>query len=432
MSQNHNIINKHDEILNQWKIAIDSGNINQAVNLDFNHYNELVKPTENQALWDKWQKDTFKYRNEIQSKFQKIVITKKSLEKRRFLIVHHNYSGLANEAQLVRNLEFIKNNIGQIEFQVAYLFGGNFKQQEAAIKLYKIKIDSIYFLQSKNYPDAGNKLNWLVNNKSFASIIYPSIFPMAFWMSLYVNHSNQKFLQMKYFPKQVGRISDWGCGRKNSQSIYIHNNDEFTQLSVLNPANNKFHESNSNRKIFNINQHKIRFGSISRPEKISNVEYNNFVLKLLNDNNNIMYLYTGREENCDRIPSQVRHHAHSYSLGWVEPEKVINEFDIYLEPFPWGGGDMTFLALQTGTPYLTLDTPQNRLVGVYEFLYYLTINQSEILQFSFCDSLETLNYRFNMLIKDKFFGKELGKAWAKVINNYRPIDSNSWIKFLLN
>ena len=427
------LIDKHNEILSDWKSSILCGDINTAVILDFKHYNELVKSNEDQFLWDKWQIDTFEYRVNLQLKFEKFLISKKrNLESKRFLIVHHNYSGLANETQLVRNLEFIKKIKPNFEFEVAYLFGGNLKQQEAAIKLYNIPINSIYFLQSKNYVDAGNKLNWIVNNKSFASIVYPSIFPVAFWMSLYVNHDNQKFLQMKYFPKQVGRISEWGCGRKNHDNILIYNNDNFTQLSLLNPKLINLKESFNPDLNLIKRINKIHFGSISRPEKISNASYNDFIINLLENNTDISYLYTGREENCQLIPSQVRQHSRSFCLGWVVPEKVINDFDIYLEPFPWGGGDMTFLALQTGRPYLILDTPQNRIVGIYGFINYLALNQTGILQYSFCDNLKTLNSRFSQIVNDKDMAQELGSAWAAVIKSYQPNDIDSWIKFLNN
>lgn len=425
-------IERHKKILYDWKSAIESRNINLAVSLDFKHYNELVKPNEDNVIWDKWQNDTYEYRVELQKQFEKILITKSSIIEERFLIVHHNYSGLANEVQLIRNIEFIRNNQKNFNFEIAYLFGGDLKQQEAAIKIYGISRNSIYFLQSKNYIEAGNKLNWLANNKRYSTIIYPSIFPMAYWMSLYVNHGNQKFLQMKYFPRQVGRIKEWGCGRKNDQVIYKYNNENYTQLSLLNPKlidNNEYFNKNNN---FLKGKNSLYFGSISRPEKISNENYNNYILKILEKNSEIIYLYTGREENCKLIPLQVRSHPRSHCLGWVKPENVINQFDIYLEPFPWGGGDMTFLALQTGRPYLILDTPQNRLVGVYGFVNYLSIEQSEITQFSFCDSLETLEHRFYQLVENRELREELGRAWSKVIKNYKPSDLASWIKFLIH
>lgn len=429
---NQKKLEKHLKFLQGWKSAIEEKNINLAASIDLQHYDTLVKPNEDNVMWDKWQDDTLSIRKEIQVKFEEILKTKNYENGKNFLIVHHNYSGLANEEQLVRNINLIKKNYQNLEFEVAYLFGGNLNQQIAATKLYNLPKNSIYFLQSKSYTDAGNRLNWLVNKKNYSSVIYPSIFFMAFWISLYVNHCNQKFLQMKYFPKQVGRIGVWACGRKNSEIYFNNQNEEFIQLSVLNPKiiND---ESNINH-VENIKNDikKIRFGSISRPEKITDNEYNALILELIEKNSELIYYYTGKEDKCQLIPEKIRQHPQSLGLGWVNPEEIIRDFDIYLEPFPWGGGDMTLLALQMGRPYLILDTPQNRLVGIFNFIEYLAKGQDEILEFSFCEDLKTLKDRFSILIKDSNLRNQLGKAWASTIKNYKPNDINAWIKFLTN
>jgi len=425
-------IDMHSELLKAWEFALESKNINSAARIDLQHYDTLVKPNEDYIMWDKWQADTFSTRKKIQIEYQKILKTNLIKSGNKFLIVHHNYSGLANETQLARNINFIKEKFRDLEFEVAYLFAGNLSQQKAATKLYNLPETSIYFLQSKSYPDAGNRLNWLVNNKKYSSVIYPSIFFMAFWMSLFVNHCNQKFLQMKYFPRQVGRISTWACGRKNSEIHFNNLEDKFIQLSVLNLKISDDQYTENQVKIVNDNAKKINFGSISRPEKITDSDYNKLILELIESNPKIMYYYTGKEEKCQAIPEKIRQHPQTLSLGWVEPEKVINDFDIYLEPFPWGGGDMTLLALQMGRPYLILDTPQNRTVGIYNFIEYLSKDQDTILNFSFCKDLNTLKNRFSLLIKDSTLRERLGKAWASAINDYRPNDIEEWIKFLTN
>ena len=426
----------HQNYLEQWIQAIKKGNINQAIIIDFKHYNEIVKPIESQEYWDKWQNDTFQIRREINQRFVDILPTKiENVKNERILIIHHNYSGLANECQIARSLEYLKKDGFIIEIEIAYLFGGDLKQLNASAELYKIEKSSVFFLQSKNYTDAGNRLNWLINNKKYKTLLYPSIFPMAFWMSLYVNHMNQKFHVLKYFPKQVGRINYWSCGRRHNDKYYEIDGSKFIQLSVLNP---KIKENPYDNKIFNkkiikrIGGAKLNFGSISRPEKISNINYNNFILKILNQDSSLNYIYTGRESGVAAIPEEIRNHPQSKHIGWVNPNEAIELFDIYLEPFPWGGGDMTFLALESACPYLILDTPQNRLVGVYGFVSYLSVNAPKILEFSFCKSEEIMMEKFKKLVKNEDLRHDLGLAWAETIYKYRPVDKKEWVKFLKN
>jgi hypothetical protein len=425
----------HSKLLAQLIFAVESGDINRAVGIDFKHYNELVKPNESQYYWDLWQNDTNFLRQAITKNFLKILPNSINKKKGRTLIVHHNYSGLAHETQLARNLEFLRKSGVFFELEVAYLFYGNLKQQKAASKLYQIQDNAVYFLQSKSYVDAGNKLNWLTSNKDYTSVIYPSIFQMAFWISLYVSHENQKFLQMKYFPKQVGRIKTWGCGRKNSERIYLNNNEKFIQLSLLNPnlLNVNTNTDTNDNKINQLIQNDlIKFGSISRTEKISDIEYNETILQLLKENIKTQYIFTGRDDKINAIESRVRLHPRAHPLGWVNPNSTIHLFDIYLEPFPWGGGDMTFLALSEARPYLILDTPQNRVVGVYSTLEFLAENGPEILNSSFCNNIDELKMRFSKLVNNKEFRNELGMAWSETMLKYEPNDINEWVNFIIN
>lgn len=421
----------HQKYLAQWVHAIQKGDINQAVIIDFKHYNEIVKPIESQDYWNKWQNDTYEVRRKVSQKFSEILPTRiENIDNEKILIIHHNYSGLANECQIARSFEYLKKNDVGIEIEIAYLYGGDLKQLNASAELYGIEKSKIYFLQSKNYIEAGNKLNWLVNNKKYKTLLYPSIFPMAFWMSMYVNHMNQKFHVLKYFPKQVGRINCWSCGRRHNEKYYENEGNKFIQLSVLNPKI-KENSFDINKKI-KVNGSKINFGSISRPEKISNANYNKFIVNLLNENSNLNYIYTGRESGLVSIPEEILNHTQTEYIGWVNPNEAIDLFDIYLEPFPWGGGDMTFLALESACPYLILDTPQNRLVGVYGFVNYLSLNAPKILEFSFCKNEEIMMEKFKILVENIDLRKDLGLAWAETINKYKPIDKEEWIKYLKN
>jgi hypothetical protein len=255
---------------------------------------------------------------------------------------------------------------------------------------------------------------------------------MAFWMSLLVSHGNQKFLQMKYFPRQAGRLAAWGCGRKDDQKTYEVQGENFVQLSILNPRQMQERPTGGLDTSQVSTKGKISFGSISRPEKVADATYNRFVLDLLDKYSPTAYLYAGREEQLAHIPVEVRRHPQARALGWVDPAAAIREYHIYLESFPWGGGDMCLLALENQVPYLILDTPQNRVVGIYSFLDVIAQSNSSELQFSFCDSMQTLADRFGALVADGDLRASLGKRWAQAIDQYHPSDIAAWLSFLRN
>jgi hypothetical protein len=110
----------------------------------------------------------------------------------------------------------------------------------------------------------------------------------------------------------------------------------------------------------------------------------------------------------------------------VNPIESISEFSIYLEPFPWGGGEMTLLALEAGLPYLTLETQENVRFGIYGFLRAASEGKDPILQTSFCRSPSELLNRVNLLIKNPDLRHDLGQGWQNAITSYSPPSLDSW------
>jgi hypothetical protein len=419
----------HQYCLSLWNDAVHKGNIELAIKIDFEHYNKVVKPCESKYFWDLWQNSTYPLRKVLTEQAYTMIpiIHNNNFESKNFLIILPNYSGLAHEQQLSRNLRYLWSENYSFEFEIVYLFGLSDQYKAAASKLYNISPSKINFLNSKSYSEASKLLNLLVSQREFCTILYPSFFQLAFWMSLFLPHPNQKFLQMKYFPKQTGRIAGWACGRKNFEQYLDYESDLFLQLSVLNLKlfpDDSFIDSEP--KIRN----NITFGSISRPEKISDAIYNKTVLELLNSNDKLEYLYTGIVENLKFIPVSTLNHPQSRHIGWVAPTQSIKLFDIYFESFPWGGGDMSLLALQSARPYLTLETTENKLIGISDFLRIISENNSDITYFSFADNIQTLTDRFNQLCRDKFLREELGQAWQSAILKYEPCDADKWYDFL--
>jgi hypothetical protein len=416
----------HDLVLKEFKIAIYNGDIEQAIGLDIFHYNELVKKSEEVVYWDRWQKDTLDIRHSLTCQFNNELPLARPVAKGPYssLIVHHNYSGLAHESQLARNLSWLRSNGVNFNIEIAYLFGSDISREKAS-NLYNIPLTSIHYIDATCYIHAGKKLNELTKNLRCQGIIYPSIFYMAYWMSLLVPHNNQKFIQMKYYPLHSGRIRDWFGGYRGPGRYYQIKNCKFEQLPILDLRLHNTLISQLQR-----DPEPLTFGSISRPEKISSPGYNQFIFDLLDSHISLNYLYTGRQESLHLIPENIRLHPQSKALGWVEPSISISNFSIYLEPFPWGGGEMTLLALESGLPYLTLETKENIEFGIYGFIKSIAVGNDPILQFSFCNSMSILRERIGILISNSSMRNQLGRAWRQALLSYKPPDIDGWIRLL--
>jgi glycosyltransferase involved in cell wall biosynthesis len=191
----------------------------------------------------------------------------------------------------------------------------------------------------------------------------------------------------------------------------------------IQPAKNIYYKSYK-ENIDNNNQ--LTIGSISRAEKISSEKYNNFIYKLLDSQPTLTYLYTGEQSSISLIPERIRSHTRAESLGWVDPFTSISRFTIYLEPFPWGGGEMTFLALEHGLPYLILETKESLEVGIYGQIKCIAQDRDPILQFSFCGSISELNERIDKLVKNPELRFKLGQAWRQTFMDYQPQLMNHW------
>lgn len=412
----------HCFALDNWKAAIEKADFQRAIGFDQLHYNELVKKFEDVKYWDRWQKDTLEIRQELTRHFEKVKPSAQVQIKRGnpVLIVHHNFSGLAHETQLARNIEWLRTHAEEVSFEIVYLFG-NKEGHSQACSIYGISPDKVHYLQATTYQEAAERLTQISDTKKANGIIYPTTFYMAFWMSLFVQHPNQKFVQMKYYPLHAGRIRHWAGGYRCKGRFYRINGCDFEQLPILN-----LQVSKSALLTSNCEQKEINIGSISRPEKICDADYNRLILKILDSHPEFNYLYTGRLDAISLLPQSILRHPRAKPLGWVDPIKAISQFSIYLEPFPWGGGEMTLLALDAAIPYLTLETAENTQFGIFGFLRCVAEGGDPILQTSFSRSPKQLLHQIHRLGKSRELRRDLGNAWQKTIRAYVPPDINGW------
>ena len=237
---------------------------------------------------------------------------------------------------------------------------------------------------------------------------------------------------MKYYPKQAGRIAEWAGGRRTAEEMFTIRRCDFLQLETLDLGVDLLPESAISTTTSQATEQAMNFGSISRPEKVADPSYNRFVEMLLRERPSLNYLYAGRPDAVHVIPEAVRNLRNAIAIGWVNPAAAIRQFAIYLEPFPWGGGEMSLLALRAGIPYLSLGTEENIRFGMFDFLRLIAESGPEILQFSFCKTVDELRAKLLQLVDDASLRRQLGYAWRQQVNDWRPGDIDRWHQFLIS
>jgi len=103
----------------------------------------------------------------------------------------------------------------------------------------------------------------------------------------------------------------------------------------------------------NINDRDVLvIGSVDRSSKKKSPEYLQTISSILRSSNS-QFLWTDGE---NEISSQLRDLFGDRIIftGWVDPLEAMRIIDIYVEPYPWGGGDMTYLSMAHGMPLVSV------------------------------------------------------------------------------
>jgi hypothetical protein len=418
---------RHFFLLGCFHEAIENLNYDRAYYHDQLHYQEIIRSSEDWHYWNKWQRATIAKRLTLCAKLLGTVNTldvkmqSAEFDEGTVLAALPNYSGLAHEQQFSRSINKLSLRGEKINLHVAYGTVFDKQTQERAAKLYRVSQLNVHFIGRSDIENNGKHLDTLATNLGAKSILFLSLYYYAFWNSLYITKTQTKFLAMKYYPLRTPNIKSYYSGLVDENRSVTINNTSYIQLPVL----DAYFKLGPNQFAKPSNSSRVTFGSISRAEKLLGQVYNQSILTMLNRQQNAEYIYTGSPPAVDLIPRSVKEHNRSRCLGWVDPKSAIDEYDIYLDPFPWGGGDMTLLALSRGKPYLTLVTEESsNHVGIQSFLKLISAS-NPTLAYSFCRSTEELHYKFSELSSDSTLRGKLGLEWLNALKCYKP-SVNSW------
>jgi hypothetical protein len=409
-----------------WEKAISLGDYNSACLIELKAYNARIKPTESLRAWDEWQERTLRLRRLLCDFYVDAFPSYDVQPTKHAAIVLHNFSGLAHELQLGRQVKSILKSMPEYGVYIVYAFGQR-EPTHSASHIYGVSEERVVYLNSKDYISAGRNLNKMLLEYPIGSVIYPTAAFFCFWLSLLCRHGNQKFLQMKYYPRQVGRIAEWAGGDEGrDDGLRTVNGEDFTAL----PLNLKAIPLIGNR--MSKKSESLVVGSISRIEKIQDPTYINLVLDLLSTTNNIEYWITGRAEDAEKVDNRLTSHPRVKFVGWVRPESFMGNIDIYLDPWPQGGGDMSFMAIANGIPYLTLVTEEGRFNGPLSTIQSLARSSSNFATLNryLCKSLDEVKGAVAELVLSAERRKDCSESWRDAANVDETRSVQRWLRYL--
>lgn len=404
---------------------VRSGSFNNAIQTELLYYNSYVKPLESIEGWDYWDDNTRELRERVStigligSKHNDLSFSQNDS----LVFVFHNFSGLAHEQQILRALLDLNQSGSDFPVCVVYLFGDRSREQ-AAGKFWVRVSPKIYFFDAKSYTDSFFLLESFCRDVKARTVIYPSIYFLASWACALTSHPDQRFLVMKYTPRICGRFSAWGGGMGKAARAKALSQIPFFEVPVRLPF------SQIERSCLGQSPTRFNFGSISRVEKIRDSRYLEFVLSILTTDTRFVYLITCRDEELITLPDDFRNHPQVRNLGWVDPKGGILDFDVYVEPFPWGGGDMSFLAITQGLPYVALRTPEMFSVGPLDTVLSISHGHSR-LDGCIATSLDEYRALIVALLTDPSERELVGASWhnaATAFQQSRGVDG--WRRFL--
>lgn len=108
------------------------------------------------------------------------------------------------------------------------------------------------------------------------------------------------------------------------------------------------------RQIRNQFDAKVIVGCLARTEKIANTRYLNAICEILNANDDLLFLWTGRTKDpfvAEYFKSKGVHQKTEY-IGWVDINIYARVLDVILDSFPFGNGNSILAAMQAGVPIL--------------------------------------------------------------------------------
>lgn len=383
-----------NDIYNQ---VIKSPNINDGLKIYFDFYSKVIKSYENYDHYEK----CFDIINPIFERY---------LDKH--LIFEENKFKFYNEDKI--NICFYLPNIANTLAHIEYL--------HTMLKEFDNKNYVLYIATNKNISESiSNKVEDLLSRKIIKKIIQVNITSIEDIIKFSYEYRNffNKFivwalpliipLWTKIFSDRVIYVSlkfKYSSFSNLLNGIYFSTKKtkEIIQLKKTNwrHVETDLMDFNYDRHTKDLDKENVSLITVSRIEKIRNELFLDTVCEILEQTSSTKFYYTGKTDDpfvrnyfkINKLDNRVKF------LGWVDPNKIINNYDIFLDA-PYLSGTVAANFFISGMPVATFDETTSS---------YVDMNKNELyerfkMKFTFKTKREYVDYVIRLISDKKYFNK---------------------------
>ena len=238
---------------------------------------------------------------------------------------------------------------------IVYIFNGY--DEKLSSDLDQIGVETVW-LSQEVAPNELNRLIWLrerMQKDQITACVWVSVIDyMAFAFSMRLAPV-QIWWTAKFHPNCFNNVDGYiTCHNTGDYNVHFFGREWLTipigfcdlhDDSLIEPAKdirNKF------------NRFDIILGTLAREEKIASSDFLSTIVKILKNNPNTIWLYTGREDHpmIRKYLDAANVRAQSKFIGWVNTKLYAKVIDIFADTWPLGSGLVGTQAMICGKPYV--------------------------------------------------------------------------------
>jgi hypothetical protein len=414
MPSNLNDIHFYYKYFHNYFISAD---LNKAYDIDLYVMEHLVKQNDSEELWEEWQILTRPIRIQLITAKQNknIIINNENIPN--FLI--YNYSGLSHEIQVRYLIEKFPNKKARIIYAV-----GSPSQKEKVFYA-NLNITFIHLQCNTNRMHESLDIKLVQLEKAIGSSLITIVtnYVLAFWSSISKANHSYCFYAMRFIPFHISSISKWVTG--GSKNNIILNDQEWQTVSrPWIKSIDKFINKNKSNT--------LKIGSISREGKIDNPQYLSIICNLLKIFPNLEFVLSGRSVRESTINYFKKFNLLNrvIQMGWVEPREGLSAIDFYIEPFPFGGGEMLYQAIANRIPFIYMTNSCSNLFITDAYLKSI-FNEKAISMHRANNYSEYFNK--SIYIIENFLYYNNSNYWERFeYSKLEPLNDNAFELFTIN
>lgn len=359
------------------KWALKHEAFDHALALEAQCYEQLVKQKETEAhfreKFNEWAPDMIAAGRAFGARLPPLQPPAAARRKIGFFI--HNASMLAHIEALINVLAGYRKLAEQPFDPVIYCMGGNSPEMMQAFAQLNVPVVHL----GNEYPQTGNslfqrlmKLRERVQQDGVACIVWLSlalIMPLAFTIRI---APVQVWWSMKYHGFAVDEIDAYLTSLSFTRHLQI---DGRTWCSGRLQVPGRFRPelSAAAQEIAAGYRPAIILGTLAREEKMTDPAYLDAVTRILRDNPDTVFLWTGRSEHAG-IAAHFREaglSGRARFIGWVDIKLYAQVLDIFLDTFPFGCGFTALDTMAAGRPVLFMASDTSSAPSLDQLVYPL-------------------------------------------------------------